>query len=190
MCEAECLPRKELFEAWQFARRVRRRIKGGRIVDIAAGHGLASWLTILIDDSTPEAVCVDRRRPKSFDRLREALEAQWPRLRGRVGYEEADVSTARVESGDRIFAVHACGALTDAALDLAIGVRARLAVLPCCQDADRCDTGGLEGWVDIGVAVDATRAARLRAASYQVYTGTLPAEITPQNRLLVGVPEV
>ena len=33
VCEAECLPRKELFEAWEVARRVRRLMRGGRIVE-------------------------------------------------------------------------------------------------------------------------------------------------------------
>ena len=39
VCEAECLPRKELYEAWEVARRVRRRMRGGRVVDLACGHG-------------------------------------------------------------------------------------------------------------------------------------------------------
>src|SRR5258705_11570224 len=38
-CHAGCLPRKELYEAWEVARRVRRICRGGRIVDLAAGHG-------------------------------------------------------------------------------------------------------------------------------------------------------
>jgi hypothetical protein len=34
------VPRKELFETWEIARRARRRFRGGRVVDMAAGHGL------------------------------------------------------------------------------------------------------------------------------------------------------
>ena len=33
VCHANCLPRKELYEAWEVARRVRRRFRGGRVVD-------------------------------------------------------------------------------------------------------------------------------------------------------------
>jgi len=33
-CHAGCLPRKELYEAWEVARRVRRLFRGGRIVDL------------------------------------------------------------------------------------------------------------------------------------------------------------
>ena len=39
VCNAGCLPRKELYEAWEVARRVRRRFRGGRVIDLACGHG-------------------------------------------------------------------------------------------------------------------------------------------------------
>ena len=38
VCRAGCLPRKELYEAWEVARRVRRRFGGGRVVNLACGH--------------------------------------------------------------------------------------------------------------------------------------------------------
>jgi hypothetical protein len=63
-----------------------------------------------------------------------------------------------------------------------------VALLPCCHDAHSCDTGGLTGFLSIPLAVDATRVARLRAAAYHVFTQTIPAEITPENRLILGVP--
>jgi hypothetical protein len=63
-----------------------------------------------------------------------------------------------------------------------------LAVLPCCHDLARSDTGGLEGWVDGPLAVDVTRAARLRQAGYMVMTQHIPGEITPKNRLLMAHP--
>jgi hypothetical protein len=62
-------------------------------------------------------------------------------------------------------------------------------VLPCCHRLDGADSGGLEGWLPGPLAVDATRAARLRQRGYRVRTATIPAEITPQNRLLLGEPE-
>jgi hypothetical protein len=83
--------------------------------------------------------------------------------------------------------VHACGSLTDDVLDQAIGARASVAVLPCCHDARRCDSGGLGGWLDNPLAIDVTRAQRLRAAGYAVHTQLIPLAITPKNRLLIGV---
>ena len=61
VCHAGCLPRKELYEAWEVARRVRRRFRGGRIVDMACGHGLLAQVLLLLDDSSPMALAVDRR---------------------------------------------------------------------------------------------------------------------------------
>ena len=85
--------------------------------------------------------------------------------------------------------VHACGVLTDQVLDLAVGARSRVAVLPCCHDLNRCDTGSLDGWLDGPLAVDATRVARLRQAGYRVQTMRIPEDITPKNRLLLAWPE-
>src|SRR5215468_8470922 len=75
VCEAGCLPRKELFEAWEMARRVRRRFRGGRVVDLAGGHGLLGQALLLLDDSSPSAVIVDAALPPSAARLHAALAA-------------------------------------------------------------------------------------------------------------------
>ena len=48
VCEAGCLPRKELYEAWEVARRVRRLFRGGRVVDVAGGHGLLAQVMLLL----------------------------------------------------------------------------------------------------------------------------------------------
>jgi len=189
VCEAECLPRKELYEAWEVAKRIRRRARGGVIHDCAGGHGLTAYALLLLDDSSPGAVVVDRRQPASFGRLRDALEARWPRLQGRVEYHDGDLREyAAGGEGDLFVGVHACGPLTDRVIDLALARRARVAVLPCCHSAERCDRGGLEGWLPVGVAVDATRVARLRGEGYRVHTTTIPDDITPENRLLLGRP--
>ncbi len=71
---------------------------------------------------------------------------------------------------DLIVSVHACGRLTDLVPDRAVGAGAKVAVLPCCHDLDTADTGGLRGWMDGPLAVDATRAARLRAGGGAGFT--------------------
>lgn len=188
VCGAGCLPRKELYEAWEVARRVRRHCRGGRVVDLAGGHGLLAHLLLLLDDSSPAAVIVDEALPPSSARLHEALVDAWPRLRGRVTFHAVPMADFRVASGDLVVASHACGALTDRVLDAAIAAGAPVAVLPCCHDRDTCDAGDLTGWMDFALAVDAVRATRLAQAGYRVRTQTIPAAITPKNRLLVGVP--
>ena len=188
VCEAGCLPRKELYEAWEVARRTRRRVRGGRVVDLAGGHGLLAHVMLLLDDSSPEALVVDTAIPPSHEKLREALIAAWPRLSGRVRYLERDIDDVELTERDVIVSSHACGNLTDRILDAAARARVPVAVLPCCHDLRSGDTGGLEGWVDGALAIDVTRAARMRAGGYDVRTQTIPESITPKNRLLLAQP--
>lgn len=189
VCEAECLPRKELYEAWESAKRIRRHMRGGPILELAAGHGLLAAILILLDDSSSTATCIDIKRPPSQERVLAVLENHWPRLKDRVRFIEARLEDAEVPPGALLVSVHACGTLTDQVLDLAIRSRSRVAVLPCCHDLRECDTGSLAGWMDGPLAVDATRVARLRAEGFRVQTATIPEEITPKNRLLMASPE-
>ena len=186
--EANCLPRKELFESWEVANRVRRRVRGRPILELAAGHGLVAWLLLLLDPTAPGARCIDRRKPRSAERLEAAVVARWPRLAGKVRWEQANLKRVTADPGDLVVAVHACGTLTDRVLDAALAARAAVVVLPCCHNL-RWGTAGLEAWMDGAVAVDVVRALRVRAAGYRVYLLKIPEEITPQNRLLIGVPE-
>ena len=61
VCRAGVLPAKKLFEAWEVARRVRRKYRGGRIVDLAGGHGLLAHIMLVRDDRSPEAAVVMTR---------------------------------------------------------------------------------------------------------------------------------
>ena len=188
MCRAECLPRKELYEAWEVARRARRRMRGGRVVDLACGHGLVAHLMVLLDDSSKAALAVDARLPPSADAVAKAMSAAWPRIAGRVAFMEGAIEEVALADDDLVVSVHACGALSDAVIAKALAARARLALLPCCHDVETCDAGGLAGWMDPALAIDATRAARLRGAGYAVHTQVSPAEITAKNRLLLAEP--
>jgi hypothetical protein len=188
VCRAECLCRKELFESWEVARRVRRRFRGGRVVDLAAGHGLLGSILLLLDDTTPEVVGVDRRMPDSAPRLRASLEETWPRLAGRVRFHEGEIEDFEVKQDDLIVSAHACGSVTDVVLTKAIAAGARVAVLPCCHAIGKSDGGHLEGWIDGPLAIDIMRAVRLQQHGYRTYTAEIPDEITPKNRLLLGDP--
>jgi hypothetical protein len=189
VCHAGCLPRKELYEAWEVARRCRRLFRGGRIVDIAGGHGLLAHVMLLLDDSSPAAVVVDTAIPPSAAKLHDALRQAWPRLDGRIAFAECPLDAFSVGRDDVIVSSHACGALSDRVLGVAVDARARVAVLPCCHELDGADTGGLTGWLDGALAIDIVRAMRLQAAGYRVWTQTISGTITPKNRLLVGEPD-
>lgn len=185
VCRAEVLPRKELYEAWEVARRTRRRFRGGRVVDVACGHGLVAHLMLLLDDSSPGALAIDPKIPDSAARLAAELVRTWPRLAGRVVLEQRALAGLPLGADDVVVSVHACGALTDDVLEAALTARARVAVLPCCHEARRSP---LDGWLDAPLALDVARAQRLIAAGYDVLTQTIDPKITPKNRLLLGAP--
>ena len=187
-CHAGCLPRKELYEAWETARRVRRLFRGGRIVDLAAGHGLLAQLMLILDDTSPCALAVDTVVPPSGAALHHALVTRWPRLAGRLTFVASPLDVIEILPGDIVVSIHACGGLTDLVLELATSARARVAVLPCCHDVDACDAGALSGWMDDALAIDVVRARRLASQGYQIWTQRIPPDITPKNRLLIGAP--
>jgi Methyltransferase domain len=188
VCQAGCLPRKELYEAWEVARRVRRLFRGGRIVDVGGGHGLLAQAMLLLDDSSPAAIVIDTALPASGAKLHEALVKAWPRLNGRVAFVERALEETDILSTDLVVSSHACGDLTDRVLKRAVAARARVAVLPCCHDFATCDAGDLAGWMAAPLAIDVLRAVRLEQQGYRIWTQTIPADITPKNRLLLGAP--
>jgi hypothetical protein len=188
VCRAGVLPRKELYEAWETARRVRRRFRGGWVVDLACGHGLLAQIMLILDQTSPLALAVDTHIPKSAGTLLAAMSETWPFLGERLCFESRDLGEIDLLPGDVVVSAHACGGLTDMILARAVGARARVAVLPCCHDLETCDTAGLGSWMAPDLAVDAVRAIRLKGAGYEIYTAAIPAVITPKNRLLMGAP--
>ena len=186
VCRAGCLPRKELYEAWEVARRTRRLFRGGRVVDLAGGHGLLASIMLLLDDTSATAIVADTAIPESATKLIESLHADWPRLRGRITFLDQTLDAIALEAGDVVVSSHACGSLTDVVIDRAIAAGARVAVLPCCHDLDRSDADDLTGWMDGALAIDVRRAEKLRTNGYRVWTQTIPESITPKNRLLLG----
>lgn len=189
VCAAGCVPRKELYEAWHIARRVRRIFRGGAVLDVGAGHGLLAHVLLILDDSSPEARVVDRVLPPSSAKLHAALAGRWPRLRERVTFVRSDLDNVAIAPGDLVVSSHACGALTDRVIARTIAARARLAVLPCCHDLQTCDPGAFSGWMDGPTAIDVMRVVRLEQHDYRVWTQMIPEAITPKNRLLLASPQ-
>ena len=188
VCGAGCLPRKELYESWETARRARRLFHGGRVVDLGGGHGLLAHVMLILDAASPSAIVVDPQAPASGPPLHDALSAAWPHLAGRVSFLAVPMEEVAIDAGDVVVSNHACGRLTDLVLDRAAAARARVAVLPCCHDFTACDAGNLSGWLDAALAIDVVRAMRLRQRGYRIWTQTIPGAITPKNRLLLGAP--
>jgi hypothetical protein len=155
---------------------------------MGGGHGLLAHVMLLLDNSSPEAIVVETSPPPSAGKIHEVMVDAWPRLAGRVTFVTAPMNSVDLRQDDVVVSCHACGALTDLVIERATGARARLAVLPCCHDKETCDAGPLAGWFDPSSAIDAMRAVRLQRQGYRVWTQTIPAAITPKNRLLLGLP--
>src|SRR5687768_3843669 len=107
VCEAGCLPRKELYEAWEVGRRARRLFRGGRVLDLGGGHGLLAHVMLLLDDSSPSALVIDRTLPPSSAKLREVLARAWPRLSGRVVFAECTIDGIAILENDVVVSSHA-----------------------------------------------------------------------------------
>ena len=186
VCRAGTLPRKELHEAWEMAKRVRRIYRGGRVLDLACGHGLLAHIMLILDDTSSSALAVDRKIPVNAKKLSNALITSWPRLKNRIIFKELNIQKISVLPDDIVISAHACGSLTDLIIDMAVEQRARVAVLPCCHNLKESSTDGLEGWMEKTLAVDTARAMRLRSKGYRIVTQIIPGDITPKNRLLMG----
>jgi hypothetical protein len=126
--------------------------------------------------------------PTSCARLHDRLSRAWPQLRSRVTFEARSLDAIELHAGDVVVSSHACGALSDLVIDRAIAVRARVAVLPCCHAFKQNDQGALSGWVDGALAIDVMRVVKLQQNGYHVRTQTIPASVTPENRLLLAAP--
>ena len=190
VCHAGCLPRKELYEAWEVARRARRLFRGGRVVDLASGHGLLAQMMLLLDDSSPCTIAVDPQLPLSGSRVHEALLAVWPRLAGRVTFSSARAEDVELHGDDVVVSSHGCGPVTDVILDRASSAGARVAVLPCCHDLDSPEGKKFASWMDGSLAIDVERAHRLEQRGYRVWTQTIADGITAKARLLLAAPAI
>ena len=186
ICRVGCLPRKELHEAWEMATRVRSTFRGGRVIDLCAGFGLLAQVMLLLDDSSPEAVAVDAWLPQNHAKVFDAVAEAFPRIRGRVSFVQARLEDVALAVDDVVVSSHACGALTDAVLDRATRAGARVAVLPCCH-AVRFRTD-LAAYTDRALAMDDERIARVREVGYRAWTESIPAEVSPKNRLVLAAP--
>ncbi len=187
VCAVGCLPRKELHEAWEMARRIRAHDdRGGRVLDLCCGYGLLAQLLLLVDSRFTHAVAVDRRLPPNHRRIHAALADAFPALRDRVAFVEADLAAVDVDAADLVVSAHACGPLTDDVLARAVDAGARAAVLPCCHRFRFRDD--LRGHEDPAAAIDAERVARLAALGQTVVVDAIPADVSPKNRLILCRP--
>jgi hypothetical protein len=190
ICAVDCLPRKELHEAWEMATRIHRWLAGEtalRVVDLCAGYGLLAQV-VLLQGSDPRAtaLAVDVRPAKNHLLVHDAVVAAFPSLAGRVTFVRARLEDVTLGTGDIIVSAHACGALSDTVLSRAAAVAARVALMPCCHRTRR--RSDLVAAPDPARVIDEERVTWLVERGYDVSVDTIPANVSGKNRLLLGRP--
>jgi hypothetical protein len=91
--------------------------------------------------------------------------------------------------GAGFVALHACGALTDACLGVAIRARGAVAALPCCYTGTAAGAPpALRRALGVSMAADVARVYRMEREGFTADFAAVPRAITPMNRALVAVP--
>ena len=226
VCDADALPRKELFETWHAAIAITDALgptsldadattktttttstttttttPPHRCMDFAGGHGFLAMCLLIINPRLSSAVVVEKRKLDSHERL--ARRRQPLPGRGTPGCaREASIADATPTPCTALVSVHACGDLSDLVLKLAAEARSPVAVVPCCHQglskarafaerlnaalADEGTGGSGPSPICPSVAMDVARLELLRRAGFRVHARTIPREITPKNRVIVG----
>ena len=222
-CDQGVVSRKEFLETYAAASALHPLESCRRVADLAAGHGLLSWFLLVMDDDTRKesdrpltAVCIDRRMPPSARVIATLLLGEFPHLRDRWSYIQADLSGIEPDPSCLLASVHACGALSDSIIASAIDHRAPLALVPCChtihpavyqphplysqttvahvttmvQQRKLQDNNNNDNKHQvIADVVDAVRCRTLENAGFRVdTTGWLPPQFTARNRWIVAMP--
>lgn len=187
LAERQVLPVKEVCESLEFFVRVRRKLHAPIVADLCCGHGLTGLLFALCERKVERVLLVDRRRPDNFRGVLEAVCQVGPWVRDKVEFKTRRLRGLELDPGCLVVAVHACGLRTDRAIEIAMRAGGPLAVLPCCYPAAHCAAPlALAHKLGIPTAMDVDRTYRLEAAGYRVRWDSIPATITPMNRLLIA----
>jgi hypothetical protein len=138
-------------------------------------------------------VLCDRRKPVHFAEVWRAAVRVAPWIEDKVRFVEGRLAATRadlpsIEGGAAVIAVHACGVLTDACIDIALGLGGPFAVMPCCRARARNTAPqGLREALGEDVAYDVDRTYAIERAGFRVRWREIPAAITPMNRVLIAV---
>ena len=180
---------KEFCEAFEFFERTRKHVRAPVVADLCCGHGLTGLLFAAFEKRVEQVVLVDRRRPKAFDRVHQAVVDVAPWVAAKIDFREARLRDCALPEGASVLGVHACGVRTDQCIDQALKTGGAVALMPCCYDkaaARRIDSPFLEA-LGVEQTLDIERTVRLRGAGYAVEWSAIPRCITPMNRVLLGV---
>lgn len=183
------LPTKEILESFEYFARIRRKVKSEVMCDLCCGHGFVGILFAIFERKVSKVYLVDRTEPDSRKKLIEACLKAAPWIEDKIINIEDKISTKSkwLEKGMSVISTHACGVLTDLTLDIAISVSGNVAVMPCCYPENKCQAPmALQSQLGFETAFDIDRTYKLEKAGYHVNWSSIPATISPMNRVIVG----
>ncbi len=181
---------KEILEGFEFFARIRKEIRSECVVDLCCGHGFVGVLFALFERQVERVVLVDKEEPPSRQKLLNCLSKIAPWIADKVESRNQCINSKMdwLESGSSIVGAHACGSLTDRCIELAIKSQGNLAVMPCCYPEKSCPApAALRLSLGHDLAYDIDRTYRLENRGYHVKWRTIPAAITPKNRVITAV---
>ena len=187
LAQSRALDTKEVIESFEFFQRVRHRVSRPVVVDLCCGHGLVGLLFALLERKVQEVYLLDLNFPDSSRRIESIINECWPWVSPKIKRLERSVKGAAHElpTGAGVVAVHACGARTDWAIDVACSLGGPMAMMPCCY-AHQVYQGPetLKKHLGVTLCVDIQRTVSLEERGYLVDWQEIPPEITPKNRIL------
>jgi hypothetical protein len=167
---------------------------GFELADLCCGHGLTAILWAVFERRVSRCILVDEKRPASHDAIMRAACEVAPWARQKVVYWERTLQSAApaLPVGCSVIAVHACGAATDACLDVVVSrTRGRFAVMPCCYGKPTAPNlpAAVHAALGRGLAQDTARTFRMHQEGYEIEWSAIPAAITNKNRIIMGRPK-
>ena len=187
--KAHVLPIKEVLESFEYFAQIRRKVKAEFMCDLCCGHGFVGILFAIFERKVSKVFLVDRTEPDSRKKLIEACMKVAPWIKDKIVNVKDKITTESewLEKGMSVISTHACGVLTDLTIDIAISVRGKVAVMPCCYPESKCEAPlALQSKLGFENAFDIDRTYKLEKAGYHVNWASIPASITPMNRVIVG----
>ena len=184
---ARLLPIKEVLESFEFFARVRKQTRAACVADLCCGHGLIGVLFAMFEKRVDRVILADRETPPSRLKLVEIANGIAPWVEPKIENVQAKLSAGdgMVPQGAAVVSAHACGVLSDLCIEIAIGSGGPLAILPCCYPKSACEAPqSIVSALGLTMAFDVDRTYRLEAAGYLVRWTSIPAAITPMNRII------
>jgi hypothetical protein len=187
--EAQLIPIKEVLECFEYFNRIRKHVRAEQMCDLCCGHGLLGILFAMFEESVKTVYLVDKVEPPSRQKLLAIANQAAPWIEAKIINKADELSPESdwLIQGMAVVSAHACGTLTDLCIDIACVTKGNTAILPCCYPRKHCNAPfALQTKLGFELAYDIDRTYTLEKNNYKVRWDSIPAAISPMNRIIIG----